>query len=180
MNFLSGIIGALTIFCYLGCFSKLTGITIENLPIKGADLVFVTIPAALSYLPLPTLWIIFFFIVLFLIGIDSQIGNVKALVKLIQDLRPGFRGNIFSEPMIRIGVIVVLAILGLVYTTARGFEFIQFIDGYCLFLPFLVVAGVKLYLFRLLNSETCRLQAFVGPAAKVHFGEVSRVRVLLS
>lgn len=155
INFLSGIIGSLTIFCYLGCFSKLTGIAIPDLPIKGADLVFVTIPAALSYLPFPTLWIIFFFIVLFLIGIDSQIGTVKALVKLIQDLKPGFRGNLFSEKMIRIGVIVSLAILGLAYTTARGFEFIRFIDSYCLFLPFLVVAGVKLYLFCLLISKTC-------------------------
>lgn len=144
---MSGIIGSVVIFGYLGCFSKLTGTEIPDLPIQGADLVFVTIPAALSYLPLPTLWIVFFFIVLFLIGIDSQIGPVESLIKLIHDLELGFRGTPFSKRAIMIAIIFSAFLAGTIYSTARGFEILQFVDGYCMFLPFLVVAGTKLYLF---------------------------------
>lgn len=158
VNFLSGIIGSIVIFGYLGCFSKLTGIQIQDLPIQGADLVFVTIPAALSYLPLPTLWIIFFFIVLFLIGIDSQIGPVESLIKLIHDLELGFGKTPFSKRSIMIAIILSAFLFGSVYSTARGFEILQFVDGYCMFLPFLVVAGTKLYLFGNITSEVSRLQ----------------------
>ena len=152
-------VGALVIFCYLGYYSDLTGVPIPDLPLKGPDLVFVTIPAAMANLPLPRLWIGFFFGALLLIGIDSQLGPVEAMVKLIHDLRPTFRGIFISEYNIRIFMCSANFLCGLFYATSRGFEFLQFVDGYCIFLPFLVIASVKLYLFGSLTSQISGLSA---------------------
>lgn len=40
----------------------------------GTSLVFVVYPEALSQMPLPWLWAIFFFLVVFFLGVSTQIG----------------------------------------------------------------------------------------------------------
>lgn len=179
INFLSGVIGSVVIFGYLGYFSHLTGISINDLPMKGPDLIFVTIPAAMSHLPLPQLWIIVFFIAFCLIGIDSQLGNMEALSHLTHDLKPTFRGINISEDVIRIFMCILSGLVGVLYATARGFEFIHFVDRYCIFLPFLVIASLKLYLFGGVTSQAVQLQGHGRPAEQVHLGGLPGVRLLL-
>lgn len=70
-NFLTGIISTMVVFSYLGYFSQLTKTPINELPIEGMDLAFITYPAALSSLPYPKVWIFIFFLTLLFIGIDS-------------------------------------------------------------------------------------------------------------
>ena len=60
-------------FCFLGHVSFISNIPIDNLPLKGTDLAFITYPAAISLLPYPNFWAIIFFIMLITLGIDSQV-----------------------------------------------------------------------------------------------------------
>lgn len=60
-------------FCYLGHLSYLINVNIEDLPLVGTDLAFITYPSALCLLPYPNLWAILFFFMLITLGIDSQV-----------------------------------------------------------------------------------------------------------
>lgn len=160
VNFISGLIGAVVIFGYLGYFSKLSGIPINELPISGPDLIFITIPAALSTLPLSELWIVFFLFTLVLIGIDSQLGLVETIVYLAHDLKPRLFNRYLSVDFIRASVCLFLFIIGLFYATRSGFEILCFVNEYCIFLPFLAIAATKVYAFSQLKSTRIRFQTF--------------------
>lgn len=48
----------------MGYMSKLSGIPIQDLPLKGPDLTFIAYPAVLSMMPFANLWAIVFFAVM--------------------------------------------------------------------------------------------------------------------
>jgi SNF family Na+-dependent transporter len=70
---LFGLLCSIINFAYLGHFSYLVDIPIEQLPLSGTDLAFITYPSALCMLPFPNFWSILFFFMLITLGIDSQV-----------------------------------------------------------------------------------------------------------
>ena len=60
-------------FCFIGHLSYITNIPINNLPLKGTDLAFITYPAILNSIPYSNFWALLFFIMLITLGIDSQV-----------------------------------------------------------------------------------------------------------
>ena len=146
-------VGAIVIFGYLGYFSKLTQTPIDQLPIIGSDLVFVTIPAALICLPFPEFWLILFFVSLIFIGIDSQLGVVEACGYMIADINQTNNGPIISSTAMRGIVCFAIFCAGLFYSTKRGFEILCFVNEYCIFLPYLSVAFFQVLIFGFLMSE---------------------------
>jgi SNF family Na+-dependent transporter len=68
-----GMLCSIINFCYLGHVSFISKVAIDDLPLKGTDLAFITYPSALTLLPYPNLWSIVFFIMLITLGIDSQV-----------------------------------------------------------------------------------------------------------
>jgi solute carrier family 6 (neurotransmitter transporter) member 14 len=73
ITFLFGLLCSVINFAYLGHFSYLVEIPIEQLPLSGTDLAFITYPSALCMLPFPNFWSILFFFMLITLGIDSQV-----------------------------------------------------------------------------------------------------------
>ena len=70
-----GLLCAIINFCFIGYLSKKLNIPINQLPISGLDLAFVTYPGLLSTFENKNLWSILFFFMMILIGIDSQVKN---------------------------------------------------------------------------------------------------------
>ena len=77
VTILFGVLCAVINFSYLGHFSYLANIPIDQLPLSGTDLAFVTYPSALCMLPFPNLWSLLFFFMLITLGIDSQVSKNK-------------------------------------------------------------------------------------------------------
>jgi SNF family Na+-dependent transporter len=77
LNGLTGCYAGVIAYCYLGHYSHVYDIPIEELPIMGPSLVFQTYPAILTGMPFPNLWLVVFFLCLILIGIDSQFGVLE-------------------------------------------------------------------------------------------------------
>lgn len=54
--------------------SHQTGLPVSKVAAGGPDLAFITYPEAISMLPLPQLWAILFFLMLFFLGLDSAVS----------------------------------------------------------------------------------------------------------
>lgn len=93
-NILSALMSSLVVFGYLGYFSKINGIPIEELPLDGASLIFVTYPASLAMMPFPRFWLALFFFTLIFLAIDSQLGCVKTFACFLIDLQKRYNQGI--------------------------------------------------------------------------------------
>jgi SNF family Na+-dependent transporter len=71
-----GILCGIINFCYLGHFSYLLKVPIDQLQLNGLNLAFITYPSALSLLNYPNFWSILFFFMLITLGIDSQVNTL--------------------------------------------------------------------------------------------------------
>ena len=68
-----GIICCAVNFSFLGNLSLKLDTPIDNLPVNGSDLAFVTYPAIISTLPYPNLWSIIFYTMLITLGLNTQV-----------------------------------------------------------------------------------------------------------
>ena len=57
----------------------------------GPGLAFIAYPKAVSQMPLPQLWAVLFFVMIILIGLDSQFVGVEGFVTVICDAFPSVR-----------------------------------------------------------------------------------------
>ncbi|XP_030565637.1 sodium- and chloride-dependent glycine transporter 1 isoform X2 [Drosophila novamexicana] len=73
VNVFTSIYAGIVVFSVLGFLSNRSGIPVAIVATSGAGLAFVTYPEAIAMLPVPQLWAIMFFIMLFLLGINSVV-----------------------------------------------------------------------------------------------------------
>jgi len=62
----------------------MAGTTVEDLPLEGPDLIFVSYPAALSLMPFANLWSILFFLTYILLAIDTLVSKFCLFVDIIK------------------------------------------------------------------------------------------------
>jgi SNF family Na+-dependent transporter len=68
-----GMVCAIVNFSFLGHLSKISGIPINELPIAGTDLSFITYPGLLCKLENSNFWSILFFMMMVSLGLDTQV-----------------------------------------------------------------------------------------------------------
>ena len=79
------------IFSVLGNLSQELGIDIDQVAEAGQGLAFVIYPTALAKLPLPWLWSVLFFFMLFFLGLDSQFALLETALTAMYDGYPILR-----------------------------------------------------------------------------------------
>ncbi|WAR14891.1 SC6A5-like protein [Mya arenaria] len=114
--------------------------------LKGPGIAFMVYPEALSQLPLPQLWSVLFFLMLFTVGLDSQMVHVQTVTCAIIDTFPK---QLINRKLIVTGsVCFVMFLLGISCVTQGGIYVLQVLDWYCasiavMFLAFLEVVGLS-------------------------------------
>uniref|UniRef100_A0AAR2J864 Transporter n=1 Tax=Pygocentrus nattereri TaxID=42514 RepID=A0AAR2J864_PYGNA len=130
LNSGTSFVAGFAIFSILGFMSFEQNVPISEVAESGPGLAFIAYPRAVSMMPFSPLWACFFFIMIVLLGLDSQFVCVESLVTAIVDMYPStFRRKNRRELLI-LAVAIVSFLFGLIMLTEGGMYVFQLFDYY--------------------------------------------------
>ncbi|XP_076758386.1 sodium- and chloride-dependent glycine transporter 2 isoform X2 [Xylocopa sonorina] len=109
-NLATSIFAGFTIFSIMGFLARQIGVPIDEVISSGAGLAFIAYPEAVARMPLPNVWAVLFFAMLFILGLGSQFAGVQAINTAILDLRPDLRKH---ESYVVLGICVTCWLLAI-------------------------------------------------------------------
>ncbi|XP_040014996.1 sodium- and chloride-dependent GABA transporter 2-like isoform X2 [Xiphias gladius] len=145
LNSGTSFVAGFAIFSVLGFMAYEQNTDISKVAESGPGLAFIAYPRAVAMMPLPQLWAIFFFIMIILLGLDSEFVGLEALVTAVSDLNPSFFHVGHRRKLLLLAISVVSFFIGLVMVTEGGLYIFQLFDYYA-------CSGMTLLLFAILQS----------------------------
>ncbi|CAK9304901.1 unnamed protein product [Gordionus sp. m RMFG-2023] len=126
----TSLMAGFVIFSILGFMAKLKHTTVDKVVAGGVGLAFIVYPEALSQLPVPQFWNLIFFIMLYTLGIDSQIMFIETVQAALHDQFPSNfpRKN---KSLICGALCFGCFILGFPCLTRGGMLVLDIMDHYC-------------------------------------------------
>lgn len=127
LDTVTSIIAGIVIFSVLGSMAHDLQIDVKDVVKGGPGLAFVAYPEALSRLPVPQLWSVLFFLMLFVLGLDSQFANFENILTSVADEFPYLRNH---KAKCCVGLASVCCLLGLSCVTQGGQYVLNMMDSY--------------------------------------------------
>lgn len=91
VNCFTSVFAGFSIFAVLGFLADRMNVPVSEVAQDGPGLAFVAYPEAVLKMPLPQLWAVLFFLMLFTLGLGSQFAGVEAINTAILDKWPKLR-----------------------------------------------------------------------------------------
>ncbi|KAH8249666.1 hypothetical protein KR032_011272 [Drosophila birchii] len=127
INVFTNLFAGLVVFSVLGFLSYKSGVPVADVATGGASLAFITYPEAISMLPVPQFWGLLFYVMLFLLGIDSVFVQLEAITTAILDelrcMRP-------YKYVLTMCACVILFLCSIIMCTNGGMFILQLFDWY--------------------------------------------------
>ncbi|XP_048110691.1 sodium- and chloride-dependent GABA transporter 2-like isoform X3 [Alosa alosa] len=146
LNSGTSFVAGFAIFSVLGFMAYEQKTNISMVAESGPGLAFIAYPRAVAMMPLPQLWAICFFIMIILLGLDSEFVGLEALMTTITDMFPNFFHTGKHRRKILLLIISIASFLiGLVMVTEGGLYVFQLFDYYA-------CSGMTLLMFAFFQS----------------------------
>nr|XP_033809093.1 sodium- and chloride-dependent GABA transporter 2-like isoform X2 [Geotrypetes seraphini] len=130
LNSGTSFVAGFAIFSILGFMAQEQGVNISEVAESGPGLAFIAYPQAVIMMPFAPVWACFFFLMIVLLGLDSQFVCVESLVTAIVDMYPNkFRKKNRRELLI-LFISISSFLIGLVMLTEGGMYVFQLFDYY--------------------------------------------------
>lgn len=126
----TSIFAGFIIFTILGHMAVEQGVSVGDVAESGPGLAFIAYPKAVTYMPGSPVWSVLFFLMVILLGLDSQFVGVEGVITAVVDqwpdvLRKGYRREIF------IGCVCILNFfVGIPMVMNGGMYVFQLFDYY--------------------------------------------------
>lgn len=130
LNSGTSFIAGFAIFSILGFMAYEQQVPISEVAESGPGLAFIAYPRAVSMMPFSSLWACFFFIMIVLLGLDSQFVCVESLVTALVDMFPSVFRRKNRRELLILGICVVSYFMGLIMITEGGMYVFQLFDYY--------------------------------------------------
>ncbi|KAM9758512.1 sodium- and chloride-dependent GABA transporter 2-like isoform 1-T1 [Menidia menidia] len=130
VNGCSSFVAGFAIFSVLGFMSYEQGLPISQVAASGPGLAFIAYPRAVAMMPLPQLWAICFFIMVILLGADTQFVSLECLMTSVTDMFPTVFRRAYRRELLLLCLCTVCFFLGLLLVTEGGLYFLQLFDHY--------------------------------------------------
>ncbi|XP_041113066.1 sodium- and chloride-dependent GABA transporter 2-like [Polyodon spathula] len=118
------------IFSILGFMAYEQQVPISEVAESGPGLAFIAYPRAVSMMPFSSLWACCFFIMIVLLGLDSQFVCVESLVTALVDMFPSVFRRKNRRELLILGICVISYFMGLIMITEGGMYVFQLFDYY--------------------------------------------------
>nr|XP_054750074.1 sodium- and chloride-dependent taurine transporter-like [Lytechinus pictus] len=129
-NSFTSLYGGIAIFSVLGYMSHEQGVPIDQVASKGPGLAFIAYPRAVALMPLAPLWAILFFVMILMVGLDSQFVAVEGFVTALGDLFPTWMRRRYRRELFVLAVCIVSYLIGLIMVMEGGMYVFQIFDTY--------------------------------------------------
>ncbi|MED6236060.1 hypothetical protein ATANTOWER_003902, partial [Ataeniobius toweri] len=126
----SSFVAGFAIFSVLGFMSYEQGLPISQVAASGPGLAFIAYPRAVAMMPLPQLWAVCFFIMVILLGADTQFVSLECLMTSVTDMFPSMFRRAYRRELLLLCLCSVCFFLGLLLVTEGGLYFLQLFDHY--------------------------------------------------
>ena len=129
-NCFSSVFAGFGVFSFLGHMAKRNCMAIEDVVASGPGLAFIAYPEAIGLLPAEQLFSALFFIMLVLLGIDSQFAMTDVLIAAVLDTYPHIFRRGHRKTMV-VGFFCLLGfLLGFPILTNGGYHLFNLINDY--------------------------------------------------
>ncbi|KAJ8384408.1 hypothetical protein AAFF_G00205410 [Aldrovandia affinis] len=130
LNSGTSFVAGFAVFSVLGFMAHELGIPIEKVAESGPGLAFIAYPQATAMMPLPQLWAACFFIMVILLGLDSQFVVVEVVVTTVCDLFPAVLRRVGRREIFLLLFCVACFLLEMCLISEGGMYIFQLIDSY--------------------------------------------------
>lgn len=124
-NFLVSFLSGLAVFGTLGYMATQQGVAVADVAAGGPGLLFVTIPQALSLMPLAPLFAVLFFVTVVLLAIDSAFSMFEGVATAFKN-----KYKEVNHQTIVVWTGVVILIAGLPFVTGGGLYYLDILDHF--------------------------------------------------
>ncbi|XP_077089603.1 sodium-dependent proline transporter isoform X2 [Siphateles boraxobius] len=118
------------IFSILGHMAWRKGVPVGQVADTGPGLAFVAYPEALALLPGSVFWSILFFLMLFMLGVDTLFGNMEGICTAVMDEFPQLRSNLKHKTLFLALLCFAFYLMGLLLITDGGIYWFTLIDSF--------------------------------------------------
>ncbi|XP_030248846.1 sodium- and chloride-dependent GABA transporter 2-like [Sparus aurata] len=130
LNSGTSVVAGFAVFSVLGFMSHEQGIPIAEVAESGPGLAFIAYPQAIAMMPLPQLWSICFFVMLILLGLDTQFVAMEVVMTTIIDMFPTTMRRAGRRERLLLIFCLVCFFSQLVMLTEGGMYVFQLFDYY--------------------------------------------------
>ncbi|XP_077368507.1 sodium- and chloride-dependent GABA transporter 2-like [Festucalex cinctus] len=130
LNSSTSFLAGFAIFSVLGFMAEEQDVDIATVAQSGPGLAFIAFPRAVAMMPLPQLWAVCFFLMIIMLGLDTQFVSLEALMTSVTDLYPHLIRRGYRRELLLLFICVVCFSIGLIMVTPGGLYVFQIYDHF--------------------------------------------------
>uniref|UniRef100_A0A3Q2FQK7 Transporter n=1 Tax=Cyprinodon variegatus TaxID=28743 RepID=A0A3Q2FQK7_CYPVA len=128
LNSGTSIVAGFAIFSVLGFMTYEQGVDISEVAESGPGLAFIVYPRAVAMMPMPQVWSVCFFLMIILLGLDSQFVGIECVMTSLVDHFPSYLNQGYRRELLLLVICCVSCLFGLLLVTEGGVYLLQLLD----------------------------------------------------